>query len=48
MTTIIKGGSIVNEGRKQEGCIVIQDGNITEIISGGQVSDWVNGPNHAT
>ena len=48
MTTIIKGGRIVNEGRKQEGCIVIQDGNITEIISEGQVSDWVNDPNHAT
>ena len=48
MTTLIKGGRIVNEGRTQEGCIVIQDGTITEIISGGQVSDWVNDPNHVT
>ena len=48
MTTLIKGGRIVNEGRTQEGCIVIQDGTIPEIISGGQVSDWVNDPNHVT
>ena len=42
MTTLIKGGRIVNEGRTQEGNIVIQNGNITEIIPRGQVSDWVN------
>ena len=48
MTTLIKGGRIVNEGRTQEGCIVIEDCTITEIISGGQVSDWVNDPNHVT
>ena len=31
MRVLIKGGHIVNEGRTQEGYIVIEDGNITEI-----------------
>ena len=47
MITLIKGGRIVNEGRTQEGSIVITNGTITEIASGGQASDWVNDHNHA-
>ena len=31
MKTLVKGGRIVNEGRTFDGCIVIDDGNITEI-----------------
>jgi len=36
MKTIIEGGTIVNEGRTFDGTIVIEDGNITEIV---QLSD---------
>ena len=32
MKTIIEGGTIVNEGRTFDGTIVIEDGNITEIV----------------
>ena len=34
MRTIVKGGTIVNEGRTFDGTIVIEDGKITQIIQG--------------
>ena len=37
MSILIKGGHIVNEGRVFDGCIVVDDGQITEIASNSQL-----------
>ena len=34
MTTLVKGGTLVNEGRTFNGSLVIEDEKITQIIEG--------------
>lgn len=49
MTTLIKGGTLVNEGRTFNGSLVVENEKITHIIeSGGQVSDGVGAHDQAT
>ena len=40
MRTVVKGGRIVNEGRSFDGTIVIEDGQIVDIIQGSQYKDY--------
>lgn len=49
MTTLIKGGTLVNEGRTFNGSLVVENEKITHIIgSGGQVCDGVGAHDQAT
>ena len=39
MRTVIEGGTIVNEGRTFDGTILIEDGNIVDIVEGQRTKD---------
>ena len=45
MTTLIKGGTLVNEGRTFNGSLVIEDEKITQIIEGNTVVGDLESPN---
>ncbi len=44
MTTLVKGGTLVNEGRTFNGSLVIEDGKITQIIEGNTVVGDLESP----